>query len=89
MLRSQRILVILGLVLGAWLVHVNMCDWVINRNMVYWSAGRKSYKDTIIAGWESSPVQNTNPAMTSGMNPGIVAYDVRFTGVLRQQDVGR
>lgn len=87
MLRSQRILVIVGLLVAAWLLHVNMCDWAIARTMTYWSPGSTAYRNSIILGWESSPAQNTNAVPSPGLMTGVVAYDVKVTGVLMERSV--
>jgi hypothetical protein len=39
MLRSQRILVTIGFVLLAWLLHTNLCEWVYKEQLPYGSSG--------------------------------------------------
>ena len=100
MLRSQRILIVVSLVFIAWLLHVNMCDWAINRRATYYSSGNRPH--TIICGWESSPLPSaaTAPIMQPSPSPfnpqsvqtlprGITMFDVKVTGLLTQRSTSR
>ena len=87
MLRSQRIIIIIGLALIAWLLHVNMCDWAFRRLVTTYSTGGGG-RYTLICGWATEPVASTRtPA--APMPPNISMVDVHVTGLLAQQGISR
>src|SRR5688572_9831255 len=68
MLRSQRILIVVGLVIIAWLLHVTTCDWAVYRTMEYWNTQRMS-SSRIVVGWETAATVGTTPPPNQAM-PG-------------------
>jgi hypothetical protein len=90
MLRSQRILVTLGLLLLAWLLHVNLCDWAFKKRLPWINEGGASrYLHTIIWTWTHeqptgpAPVQPRFAPVQPQLSPNA------YTGLLTQARVDR
>jgi hypothetical protein len=74
MLLSQRIVLIVGLLVVAWLLHVNLCDWKINEGVL---AGDDHHRE--ICAWVT-----TEDAAT----PGSAIPKDAYTGLFTERDVG-
>ena len=69
MLRSQRILLVVGLLLVAWLLHVNFCEWVWKETVTttFGNASVRPYAP--ICAWVHDP-QAAGPPVITGVGPG-------------------
>jgi predicted RNA-binding Zn-ribbon protein involved in translation (DUF1610 family) len=81
MLRSQRILVTLGLLFLAWLLHVNLCEWMFKERLPWVREGDISrYVHTIICVWTHEQPPSTTQARLSPQ---------AYTGLVTQARVDR
>ncbi len=67
MLRSQRILVVVGLPVLAWLLHVSLCDWVFNRPMNLWTGSTYSQFPLLVYRRDPSPGSGASGVVYSGL----------------------
>jgi hypothetical protein len=78
MLRSQRILVVVGLAAIAWILHVSLCDWVYNEPMNLWTGSTYTQFPLLVYRKDPSPVLSTlgpTPSAPTGLA-------VVYTGLL-------
>lgn len=75
MLRSQRILVVVGLAAIAWILNVSFCDWVYDKPMGLWTGTTYSQFPLL--------VHRRNPT------PGSGSMDVIYTGLLSDRWVAK
>jgi len=69
-LRSQRILVVVGLAAIAWILHVSLCDWVYNEPMNLWTGSTYTQFPLLVHRRDALP----------GSVPGLTG--VVYTGLL-------
>ena len=71
MLRSQRILVVVGLAALAWILHVSLCDWVYNEPMNLLAGSTYTQFPLLVYRKDPSPVSGVSGST-----------DVVYTGLL-------
>ena len=91
MLRSQRILIATGLLVIAWILHVNMCEWVFNSSVQLYSFNGVPVF-TPICVWIRQPPPSSPATVVAApgpMQPPSPPPRPVYTGVLTQAYVGR
>ena len=67
MLRSQRILVVVGLAALAWILHVSLCDWVYNEPMNLWAGSTYTQFPLLVYRKDPSPVTGSSDVVYTGL----------------------